>query len=130
MPFDCWAADHDGIYYAVAIWSNPVARLLPQQTWLELRRLAIGPDAPKNTATRMLGVMAKLIRKKRPEIERLISYQDMDVHTGAIYRAAGWTATTVNKSALWDRPNRSRPKAQSGANKQRWEKIIKTGAER
>ena len=120
----CYAAEFAGIYYAVAIWSNPVARMLPQDRWLELRRLAISAECPKNTATRMLGVMARLIRRKRPEIERLISYQDMEVHKGAIYAAAGWTRTTVNTSASWDRPGRRRPKEQSSANKQRWEKVL------
>lgn len=111
-------------WFAVAIWSNPVARNLPQDTWLELRRLAIAPDAPKNTASRMLGVMARLIRKEKPQVERLVSYHDTEVHTGGIYRAAGWTATTVNKDGNWTRPNRNRPKAQSEAAKQRWEKVL------
>lgn len=124
QPFLCYAAEYEGIIYAVAIWSNPVARNLPQQTWLELRRLAIAPDAPRNTASRMLRIMALLIRKARPDVVRLVSYQDMAVHTGGIYRAAGWAATTVNDDGNWDRPNRSRPKAQSEAAKQRWEKSI------
>lgn len=121
MPFLSFGAEFAGVIYAVAIWSNPVAMNLPQQSWLELRRLAIAPDAPKNTASRMLRVMAIWIRRKRPEIENLISYQDMEVHTGTIYKAAGWRPTTVNKNGNWDRPNRSRPKAQSEAAKQRWE---------
>lgn len=122
MPFLCYAAGFQGMAYAAAIWSNPVARNLEQQTWLELRRLAIGPEAPRFTASRMLRIMAMLIRRKRPEIVNLISYQDLGCHTGTIYRAAGWTKTSVNESGVWDRPNRSRPKAQSDAPKQRWEK--------
>ena len=124
MPFLCFAADFKGLAYAVAIWSNPVARLLPQNKWLELRRLAICPDAPKNTASWMLGVMVRLIRKKRPEVENLISYQDLEVHAGTIYKAAGWVATTVTDWSKWDTPARSRPKAQSEANKQRWERRL------
>lgn len=132
MPFLSYGAECGGIWYAAAIWSNPVARLLPQQTWLELRRLAIAPEAPKNTASRMLAIMAKLIRRARPEVERLISYQDTEVHTGGIYKAAGWTPTTVSGSGDWNRPHstnasgtpRTRPKAQSEAPKQRWEKVL------
>src|SRR5438046_447813 len=37
----CYCAECNNRFYAVAAWSNPVARLLPQMTWLELRRFAI-----------------------------------------------------------------------------------------
>lgn len=134
MPFLCYGAEFGDKWYAVAIWSNPVARNLPQQTWLELRRLAVAPDAPRNTASRMLGVMARLIRRDRPDVERLVSYHDTGCHTGGIYRAAGWMGTTVSGSGDWNRPNsknrsgtpRTRPPAQSDARKQRWEKILRT----
>lgn len=126
QPFLCFAAGFDERWYATAIWSNPVARLLPQKRWLELRRLAIAPDAPRNTASRMLGVMARLIRTARPEVCRLISYQDTEAHTGGIYRAAGWAkAYPRSKSSTgWDMPGRRRPASQSDADKQRWEKVM------
>lgn len=69
MPFLSYAATFAGGVWAVAIWSNPVARLLPQRAWLELRRLAVAPGAPRNTASRMLAVMRRLIRVRRPEVE-------------------------------------------------------------
>lgn len=128
----CYAAQYEGIIYAIAIWSHPVNRSLPQTEWLELRRLAIAPDAPRNTASRMLAVMARLIRRERPEVSRLISYQDTEVHTGAIYRAAGWTPTVISQWSDWSKPNsrnrsgrpRIRPESQSTAIKQRWEKNL------
>jgi hypothetical protein len=86
----CYGAVFDENLYAVASWSNPVARLLPQQTWLELRRMAIVDAAPKNTASRMIGWMVRDIRRRFPEVARLISYQDCNTHTGTIYRASGW----------------------------------------
>jgi hypothetical protein len=64
----CYAAEHEGRYYAVAILSNPVARNLPQDTWLELRRLAVAPDAPRNTASRILRIVALLVRRDRSAI--------------------------------------------------------------
>jgi hypothetical protein len=124
QPFLSFGAEYGGLWYAAGIWSNPVARLLPQDVWLELRRLAIADDAPRNTASRMLRVMALVIRRHRPEVRRLVSYQDTEVHTGAIYRAAGWTRTAWNGDGNWNRPGRSRPKAQSEAPKQRWEKVM------
>jgi hypothetical protein len=126
QPYLCYGAEFDGRWFAVAIWSNPVARLLPQREWLELRRLAIAPDAPRNTASRLLGIMAKLIRRARPEVLRLISYQDADAHTGAIYRAAGWVAVELPKASQtrWDAGTRPRPPSQSESPKCRWEKIL------
>jgi hypothetical protein len=120
----CLGAEHGGRWYAVAIWTNPVARLLNDQPLLELRRLAIANDAPVNTASRTLGIMARMVRKKFPTIERLISYQDCDVHAGTIYAAAGWTKAAINKNGGWDRPNRKRGDAQAPGQKIRWEKQL------
>lgn len=120
-----YAAEFGGKTYAVAIWSRPVSHKLPQYEWLELQRMAVAPDAPKNTASWMLGVMARLIRKRLPDIDRLISYQDTEVHTGGIYKAAGWVPTTLSSGDTWDRPSRARKQAQSTAAKQRWEKVIR-----
>jgi hypothetical protein len=122
QPFLCFGAQFSSRLYAVAIWSNPVARRLPQQTWLELRRLAIAPDAPRHTGSWMLGVMTRLIKRLRPMIKNLISYQDMDAHRGTIYAAAGWVKTVSYNGAEWDVPSRPRPKVQSASPKQRWEK--------
>jgi hypothetical protein len=120
----CYAAEHDGIFYATAVWSSPVARLLPQDSWLELRRFAIAPDAPRNTASRMLAWMARAVHKRFPEIENLISYQDMEAHCGTIYKAAGWCPTVSTEFSPRDHSGRSRAKAQSTAPKQRWEKKL------
>lgn len=98
-----YAAEYRGDVFAVAMWSNPVARLLPQNAWLELRRFAIRDAAPKNTASRMLGWMVRDIKRSMPEIERLISYQDCDAHVGTIYRASGWKPAEgyVSRSRGW-----------------------------
>jgi hypothetical protein len=89
------------VTYGVALWHNPSARGLPQD-WLELRRLAIAPDAPKFTATRMLGQMARWIRANT-DCPRLISYQDTAVHRGTIYKAANWTHAYTSKARERDR---------------------------
>jgi hypothetical protein len=120
----CYGAEYDGLYYAVAIWTDPIARLLNGRNWLELRRFAIANEAPKNTASRMLAVMAKLIKNKWPHIVRLISYQDCDVHQGTIYAAAGWKAEAVNRSGDWVRDNRDRRVAQAPGMKVRWGRDI------
>jgi hypothetical protein len=128
QPFPCFGATHDGTYYAAAIWSTPVARMLPQDwSGLELRRLAVAPDAPRNTPSRMLKVMAMLLRRSRPDAKRLFSYQDTEVHTGGIYKAAGWMSagvSTAKKRWTWGCKSRSRPKEQSNAPKQCWDKCL------
>jgi hypothetical protein len=85
-----YVAAFKGTAFGAALWHNPSARGLPQD-WLELRRLAIPDDAPHCTASRMLGQMRRDIRRRFPDCTHLISYQDESVHTGGIYRAAGWT---------------------------------------
>lgn len=121
----CYSAIYNHLSYAVGIWSSPVAqnRFKNGKSILELRRLAISPQAPKNTASWMIGIMVRLIRKRFPDIERLISYQDTEVHSGTIYKASGWKPIKGHSFKTWtNRPNRKID--QSQAIKIRWEKEI------
>ncbi len=129
-----FAAHKNGWVYAVALWHNPSARMLPSH-WLELRRLAIAPDAPHCTASWMLSRMIRWFRRNTPERERAISYQDCAVHQGTIYRAAGWEVGLVAKPRLRDRSvarrgtrrdyrNDSNGKKPAGSAKVRWEKAL------
>jgi len=126
-------AQFENIAYAAAIWSNPVARNLPQYAYLELRRFAIAPDAPKNAASRMLAIMAKWIKGNMPRVNVLVSYQDTEIHHGTIYKAAGWIKTGIHKGGSWNRPNsknqngtaRTRPDSNKAVGpKARWEKML------
>ena len=121
------------IYFAVAIWSTPASMWLDNGFAFELRRMAICNDAPKNTASRMLSIMVKII-KKETKYCRLLSYQDTEVHEGTIYKASGWEKTNTNKGKPgWFSPtgkkyskNRSISKPIiSNAPKIRWEKQIR-----
>ena len=122
--FICYGAMFDWRYFAVAIWSSPVNQNFDFDTVLELRRLAISPEAPKFTATWMLGKMVKLLKTDLPTIERLISYQDTEVHKGTIYKAANWFAASETKFQPWDK-SRERNESQSTADKVRWEYHLK-----
>ena len=117
-----YTAEFANRYYATAIWTDPVAanRFSDGHLMMELRRLAIAANAPKNTASRFIAWMVRDIRKRFPDLTRLVSYQDNDVHTGTIYKASGWVNTTVTDFEDWDGP-RHRAKAQSTASKTRWE---------
>jgi hypothetical protein len=129
-------AHKNDVTYAVALLNSPSARCLPHH-WIELRRLACSPDAPKNTPSRFMGWVARYFHKNFPEREKIISYQDESVHTGTIYRAAGWSAAHKSKPRV-----RDRSKARGGTSrlyrwningvgadssaKIRWEKTIGT----
>lgn len=125
----CYFGECGNVIYAVAAWSNPIARLLPQRNWLELRRFAIAEDAPRYTASRMLGWMRRDIRKRFPEVERLISYQDLDAHTGTIYKASGWQQAENFKPRArgwigWGNRPRTGRTNQAVAPRMRWESIL------
>lgn len=117
----------------VSLWGRPVARTICGKGWLELRRMALSPEAPKNTASKMLGWMGREIPKLRPDINRFISYQDTEHHKGTIYRAAGWTPVDMKSSPVnWGgnaqtktKPSRERSTKILKAPKIRWEKEVK-----
>jgi hypothetical protein len=128
-----YAATYQGTAFAVALWHNPSARMLPGN-WLELRRMAVAPDAPHCTASRMLALMVKDLAVRFPDAKRAISYQDEDVHLGTIYKAAGWTAAHRTARRQRDRST-NRPSgrlyrtsingaASDSSPKTRWEKEL------
>ncbi len=123
----CYGASFDNHWFAVAIWSDPVARnrLREGDTMLELRRMAISPESPRYTASWMIGVMVKLIKKRFPKLTRLISYQDTEVHTGTIYKASGWQSAFVSKGIDWTTVSRNRNRPQTLADKIRWELVLR-----
>jgi hypothetical protein len=123
----CFGAKYEGEFYAVAIWSSPVAqnRFKHGKQILELRRMAISPEAPRNTATQMLSFMRKHIKNNMTDIALLVSYQDTEVHFGTIYKADNWIATSVTEGTSWTTDKRIRNKDQTLADKVRWEYKIK-----
>lgn len=116
-----YGAEYCDHCFASAIWTDPVAnnRLSKDYIWLELRRLAIAPDAPKFTATWMIAKMVKAIKKQFPEVTRLVSYQDTEVHSGTIYAASNWIQDSISANASWNE-TRKRNKEQSLSTKKRW----------
>ena len=118
----CYGADYMGEVYAVAAWSNPVARVLHQHRIIELRRFAICPAAPRYTASRMLGWMARDIWQRYPIVAKLISYQDTEYHTGTIYKAAGWSPVKLpSGGGEWLNRQRWNRTAKRRMKKIRWE---------
>ncbi len=123
----CYGCEYKNRYYAVAWWSKPIAenRLKDGKAIYELRRMAIADDAPKNTASRFLSIMCRRIKKERPNIKKLISYQDSEVHTGTIYKASGWARETDGKNHLsWENRQDFNRKDQAKSGKIRWSKML------
>jgi hypothetical protein len=120
-----YVADHLDWYFAVAILSQPIVRSLCDGKTIELRRLAICKDAPKNTASRMMSVIRKLAKRKMPYLEKMISYLAVDVHSGTIYKAAGWKPVGDIVDARPQRKRGDKQRAtgplQTTSRKQRWE---------
>lgn len=124
----CFVAQAGGLFYAVAMWTNPAAPKLPQLAWMQLKRFAIADDAPRYTASRMLGWMSREIRRRFAEVEVLVTYLDCGKHTGAIYAACGWEKGQVerrSKKTTWK--NRARRHTRNVAPEyvQRWTKRIR-----
>jgi hypothetical protein len=122
-----FAAVYDLNIFAIAIWTTPVAanRMSNGYETLELRRLAISSDAPKYTATWMLSKMIKYIKSNIPQIVKLVSYQDIDVHSGTIYKAANWKLEATTKYTDWNTSTRIRKSiVQSRSDKNRWVYIL------
>ena len=97
----CFGAEYKNRWYAVGIFCPPISRAFNNKNYLELKRLAISNNAPKNTASRMIKIMTILIKKQMPEIVKLISYQDTEVHTGTIYKASGWVNAGISGKPNW-----------------------------
>jgi hypothetical protein len=124
----CYSAEYKNISFAVAWWSHPIAqnRLKNGYNIYELRRMAICDEAPKNTASYFISKMIKYIKKEKPNIYKLISYQDTSVHLGTIYKASGWEKVETQKNGFQTWKNRNHRNDLSTGVKIRWEKQIRS----
>lgn len=67
--------------------------------FLELNRLAFSDRLPRNSESRALSVAFRLIRKRYPNIEWIISFADgCQCGDGAIYRATGFVLTGIKRN--------------------------------
>ncbi len=71
--------------------------------FLELNRMALADWLPPNGESRAIGVCLRMIRKRYPHVEWIVSYSDAtQCGDGAIYRASGFVLTSIkeNKTIL------------------------------
>lgn len=85
-------------------------RLVEGTSWngfLELNRMAFSDWLPRNSESRALSVVMRLIRKHYPHIEWIVSFADgTQCGDGTIYRASGFVLTNIKISSdLWMCPD-------------------------
>jgi len=71
---------------------------------VELRRMVLSPDCPKNTASYFLSQCLKWI-KKNTDIDIVYSFADTTLHKGTIYKASHFIEvkrTKPTQSILWN----------------------------
>jgi hypothetical protein len=77
-------------------------RLVTGTLWnefIELNRMAFADWLPKNSESRAIGVTMRLLKKKYPHIEWVISFADgTQCGDGTIYRASGFVLTDIRES--------------------------------
>lgn len=84
-----------GVIQGVLTFGNPISNNavkrfgLRQCDVLELRKMWCSDVLPKNSESRALGVAARIIRKRYPQLAMLITYCEGDEKASA-YKAAGW----------------------------------------
>ena len=72
---------------AAGVMGVPTAPKLQDGATWEVARLAVGPEAPRYTASRLLGACARVM--DAAGIDRQVSYTRVD-EKGSCFKAAGW----------------------------------------
>ncbi|WP_051275799.1 XF1762 family protein [Desulfovirgula thermocuniculi] len=109
-----------GVWYGdrlvgVLVFGRPSARLEDQRHTLELTRMVLLDECPRNSESRALALAVKWVRRNMPGIRRLIAYADPGRgHQGTVYRAAGWRLVGRTAGGRWTRTGRSRRDAAAG----------------
>ena len=93
----------DCAIYGVSTFGRPVARLEDQHRTLEHTRMALGPGAPRNSASWFMARCRAWIRENMPDINRLISYVPAGEYRGVTYLADNWAVVyeEVPGRATW-----------------------------
>lgn len=77
--------------------------LVPGTPWdgyLELNRMALSPECPRNSESRAISVCVSMMRRHAPWLRWLVSFADGGQSgDGVIYRAAGWTLTQQRENS-------------------------------
>lgn len=88
----------DGVIYGAISYGIPNASQIKglyepetQSNFMELTRLALSDDLPKNSESRVIAVSLRMLKKAEPRLKGIITYADTAYgHTGIIYRASNF----------------------------------------
>jgi hypothetical protein len=71
--------------------------------YVELARMAFDNYMPKNSESRCISIMMRMLKKQAPHIEWLVSYADgAQCGDGTIYRASGFYLVDIKKNtSMW-----------------------------
>lgn len=74
---------------------------------VELNRMALSPRLPRNSESRALAVVMRLLRKHAPWVEWVVSFADgTQCGDGTIYRASGFVLTGIRRNnQIWVHSN-------------------------
>jgi len=104
----CFKVEADGVVRGGAIFGQPSGAGVAEKyrdgrRLTELRRFVLDDELPRNSESRVLGVMLRAL--KRLGVQRVLSYADpAHGHLGVIYRALGFKhlgLTTKRKHIIW-----------------------------
>lgn len=75
--------------------------------FLELNRMAFSDELPKNSESRALSIALRMIQKRAPHVEWIVSFADgSQCGDGTIYRAAGFVLTGIKRNTqVWSSPS-------------------------
>lgn len=111
----CLGVWYGGRLMGVLMFGRPSARLEDQHNTLELTRMVLLDECPRNSESRALALATMWIRKNMHEIRRLIAYSDpAQGHEGTVYRAVGWRLIGRTTGGRWSRSGRQRRDAAVG----------------
>ena len=78
----------------------PLVRGTKFNNFLELNRMAFSDMLPKNSESRSISIAMKIIKKKYPHIDWIVSFADgTQCGDGTIYRAANFVLTQIKENS-------------------------------
>lgn len=96
--------------FGPGIDKSKLINLVHGTTWngfMELNRMAFSSALPKNSESRAMGYVFRLMRKQYPHIKWIVSFSDAaQCGDGAIYRSVGFDLTQINPNkSMWRMPD-------------------------
>lgn len=115
----------DGELIGVAIAGRPIARHRDDGETLEVLRVCVVDDAPRNACSLLYGACWRAAQAMG--YRRVITYT-LTSETGASLRASGFRVIGEVSGETWDRPSRPRAQATPPRERRCWEKAAPPSA--